>query len=193
MTGFHTRSEISKWSVKMKINIRRIASSAVVAAIYAALTMLLAPISYGNIQLRVSEAMCILPFFFPYLSWGLFAGCFISNLLSPIGLADAVFGSAATLAACIIIGYAGKKMAVKHVKAARLTACLAPVVTNGLVLGAVMAWVSSPEKIFFKMFAVYASEIAAGEAAVMFAIGLPLLIYFPRTTVFRMIADKNDK
>ena len=50
----------------MKVSVRKMALAAVVAAIYASLTMFLAPISYGPIQLRVSEILCILPFFFPF-------------------------------------------------------------------------------------------------------------------------------
>ena len=55
---------------------------AVVGALYAALTMLLAPISYGNLQFRISEALCVLPVFFPYTSVGLFLGCALANMIS---------------------------------------------------------------------------------------------------------------
>ena len=83
--------------MNMKFPVRKIAFSAVVAAVYAALTMLLAPISYGVLQFRISEVLCILPFFFPSTVWGLFIGCAISNILSTYGLLDVVMGSAATL------------------------------------------------------------------------------------------------
>ena len=57
----------------MHITTRKLAAAAVTGAAYAALTMLLAPISYGAIQCRVSEVLCILPFFIPCTAWGLFA------------------------------------------------------------------------------------------------------------------------
>lgn len=60
----------------------KLATAAVVGACYAVLTMILAPISYGAVQFRVSEALCILPFFMPCTAWGLFGGCIIANLLT---------------------------------------------------------------------------------------------------------------
>ena len=81
----------------MHITTRKLTAAAVTGAAYAALTMLLAPISYGAIQCRVSEVLCILPFFIPCTAWGLFAGCAIANLLSAAGIFDVVFGSLATL------------------------------------------------------------------------------------------------
>ena len=94
----------------MHITTRKLAAAAVTGAAYAALTMLLAPISYGAIQCRVSEVLCILPFFIPCTAWGLFAGCAIANLLSAAGIFDVVFGSLATLLAalcCFIPALAG--------------------------------------------------------------------------------------
>ena len=71
---------------------RSITAAAIVGAAYAALTMLLAPISYGAIQVRVSEALCILPYFLPCTAWGLFAGCAIANVLTG-NIFDIIFGS----------------------------------------------------------------------------------------------------
>ena len=88
----------------MHITTRKLAAAAVTGAAYAALTMLLAPISYGAIQCRVSEVLCILPFFIPCTAWGLFAGCAIANLLSAAGIFDVVFGSLATLLAALCTG-----------------------------------------------------------------------------------------
>ena len=85
----------------MKISTRKLASAAVVGAAYAALTLLLAPISFGLVQLRVSEALCILPAFLPCTAWGLWAGCAIANLAGGYGLPDIVFGSLATLGASL--------------------------------------------------------------------------------------------
>ena len=55
----------------MNSSVKNLASAAVVGSAYAALTMLLAPISFGLVQFRVSEALCILPAFLPSASWGL--------------------------------------------------------------------------------------------------------------------------
>jgi len=91
----------------VKIKTRSITETAVIAAIYAALTLALAPISFGPMQVRVSEAMCVLPFFTPAAVPGLFIGCLISNSLglvlgTSLGAMDIVVGSLATLAAAII-------------------------------------------------------------------------------------------
>ena len=85
----------------MKISVRKIAFSAALAAVYAALTMCTAFMSYGPIQFRLAEALNILPFFFPETVLGLFVGCIISNLISGYGIYDIVFGSLATLLAAV--------------------------------------------------------------------------------------------
>ena len=77
--------------------LRFVIESGIIAAVYAALTLLLAPISYGLIQVRVAEALCILPFFTPAAVPGLFIGCLIANAVGGLGVIDIVFGSLATL------------------------------------------------------------------------------------------------
>ena len=57
-----------------------LAEAAVIGAIYVVLTLLFAPLSYGEIQIRFSEALTILPFFTPAAIPGLFVGCIIANL-----------------------------------------------------------------------------------------------------------------
>ena len=87
----------------MRISVKDLASAAVVGAAYAALTMLLAPISFGLVQFRASEALCILPAFLPAASWGLWVGCALVNFMSGYGIPDIVFGSFATLMASLCI------------------------------------------------------------------------------------------
>lgn len=93
----------------MKISTRNLITAAVVGALYAVLTMVLAPISYGALQFRVSEVLCILPFFMPFTAWGLFVGCIVANLMSTAGVLDVVFGSLATLITCLCIAWCGKR------------------------------------------------------------------------------------
>jgi len=81
-----------------KINARYITQSAIIAALYVTLTLVFRPISFGPIQVRVAEALCILPFFTPAAVPGLFIGCLIGNGLgSNLGPMDVVLGSLATL------------------------------------------------------------------------------------------------
>ena len=77
--------------------VREITLGACIAALYVALTLAFAPISFGPVQLRVSEALCILPFFTPAAIPGLFIGCLIANFLGTAIMLDVIFGSLATL------------------------------------------------------------------------------------------------
>ena len=74
-----------------------IARAGMIAALYVVLTMLFAPISFKEVQVRISEALTILPLFTPAAIPGLFVGCLISNILGGCILWDIIFGSIATL------------------------------------------------------------------------------------------------
>ena len=71
--------------------------AAMFAAIYVVLTYVFAPFSFGEIQIRISEALTILPLFTPAAIPGLFIGCLIGNILGGAILPDIIFGSLATL------------------------------------------------------------------------------------------------
>ncbi|MDO4297311.1 MAG: QueT transporter family protein [Lachnospiraceae bacterium] len=71
--------------------------AAMIAAIYVVLTYLFAPFSFGEVQVRISEALTILPAFTPAAIPGLFVGCLIGNILGGAILPDIIFGSIATL------------------------------------------------------------------------------------------------
>lgn len=85
----------SRNSAKKKI--RYIAQAGLIAAMYVALTYVFQPISFGAVQVRIAEALTILPWFTPVAIPGLFAGCLLGNLLSGAMLPDIIFGSLATL------------------------------------------------------------------------------------------------
>ena len=74
-----------------------IAQAALIAALYVVLTMVFAPFSFREIQVRVSEALTILPAFTPAAVPGLFIGCLLANLLGGAAVPDVIFGSLATL------------------------------------------------------------------------------------------------
>lgn len=152
---------------------KRIAYAAVAGAAYAALTMLLAPISYGPIQFRVSECLCILPFFDPVFAAGLFVGCLIANLISAAGLLDIVFGSLATLLAALCTAALGRR---SRSWLSCVLGCGAPVIFNAAVVGAVLAATVAPaESSFGAAFALFAFQVGLGEAVVLFVLGLPLM------------------
>ncbi len=74
-----------------------LAQAAVIAGIYVALTYVFAPISFREIQVRVAEALSILPMFTPAAIPGLFVGCLLGNIAGGAAVPDVVFGSLATL------------------------------------------------------------------------------------------------
>ena len=78
-----------------------LAQGAVIAALYVVLTLVFAPISFGEVQLRVAEALTILPMFTTAAIPGLFVGCVIANLLGGAVIWDVIFGSLATLIGAI--------------------------------------------------------------------------------------------
>ena len=159
----------------MKMITRRIAQAAVAGAAYAALTAVLAPISYGPVQFRVSEVLCILPFFAPFTTWGLFIGCIIANLASPSGVLDVIFGSLATLGACLSIAAIGQRGAGAKSWLRIILACLMPAVWNGVIIGLVLMWTLTDTHFpqFSNVFWVFAGQVALGELAVMLVLGAP--------------------
>ena len=84
------------------MKLRTLALGGMVAALYAALTVLLAPLSYGPVQLRFSEGLTLLPYFLPEAVPGLAAGCLIANLFGGYGAVDVVVGTGATLLAGVL-------------------------------------------------------------------------------------------
>ena len=103
----------------------------VIAGLYIVATMSLPFLSYGSIQLRISEALTILPLFFPEAVVGLFIGCLISNILGN-GILDIVFGSLATLIAGILTCIVGKT--VKNTTLKFLLGAFPPVIINAIVV-----------------------------------------------------------
>ena len=85
-----------------KITTTHLTRAGVIAALYVAVTFIFASASFMPSQIRVSEALTLLPILFPEAILGLFLGCLISNILGPFGAADIVFGSLTTLTAAYI-------------------------------------------------------------------------------------------
>lgn len=150
--------------------VRSLVLSAMLAAIYAALTLALAPISFGPFQIRIAEALTVLPFLFPQAIWGLFTGCLLANIGGTLmgqslGLLDIIFGSLTTLAAAYMTSKC-KKMWI---------APLPPVLANALVIGALITFVYTPGA-GIASFPIFAGQVALGQTIACFGIGIPLLL-----------------
>ena len=123
----------------MNTRSKSVVYGATIAAMYTVLTLISSSLGLasGVIQVRISEALTILPFFSPYAIGGLFAGCFISNMITGCALWDTVFGSLATLIGAVFTFYCGK---LKFPKAKYL-APLGPIISNTLIIPPVLTYV----------------------------------------------------
>ena len=112
-------------------SVRKLVRCGVVAAIYVVLCMALQPLSYGAVQVRVAEALCLLPVFGAEYIAGVVLGCFLANLLGST-IVDVIFGTLATLLACLVT----YKLRDIRVKGLAIPASLPPVVFNMIIVGA---------------------------------------------------------
>jgi uncharacterized membrane protein len=136
-----------------------VARGGVIAAVYVALSVIFQPISYGLVQVRVAEALTLLPYLWVDAIPGLFVGCVIANIYGGFGILDVALGSLATLAAAALTKLAPNK----------ILAAASPVVINAVVVGGYLSYllnVPLPLSMFY---------VGFGEAVACFALGLPLL------------------
>ena len=112
------------------MSVKRLVRCAVIAAIYVVLCLVLQPFSYGAVQVRVAEALCLMPVFGAEYIFGVVLGCFLANLLGST-IVDVIFGTLATLLACI----ATYKLRNLRFKGLALAASLPPVVFNAVIIG----------------------------------------------------------
>lgn len=127
--------------------------AAVIAAIYVVLTCLFAPISFGPVQFRISEALCVLPYFTPAAIPGLFIGCLLGNFIGGAVIWDVIFGSLATL-----IGAAGSYLVRKN----RLLVCVPPVLANTIIVPWVLKFAYGVEDLLpYLMLTVGIGEVIA--------------------------------
>ena len=158
-----------------KFTTRDLTLAAVLAAVYAALTITLPVPQYGAVQIRFAEALTVLPFLFPAATPGLFVGCIIANLFSPFVL-DVVFGSIATLLACLWTSR----------MTSRWLAPLPPVLCNAVIVGAEIAWAETGiTPAFWTAFGFNAVTVGLGELIACYALGSLLLSAMPQVPYFR--------
>ena len=160
-----------------------LAQAAAIAALYAAVTLApgISAISFGPFQFRIAEALTILPALTFAAVPGLTLGCVLANgfgLLLGANIAgawDVLVGSAATLLAALC-SYALRNYCIKG---APVLAALPPVLFNGLIVGAELSLVLRLP------FWLTAGEVALGELAVVFLLGLPLAVLLKRAKILK--------
>lgn len=133
------------------ISVKLIAINAMIAGVYAALTLALSPIAYLEIQFRLSEVMVFLAFYNRKYIPGLVVGCLLANLPSPLGMMDICFGTVSTLLVCIAMYY------IKN----RYIAAIIGAIITGLIIGTELYYA------FTIPFVLNASYVFIGELIVL--------------------------
>ena len=157
-----SRPSTRKTKLKEKLNMKNNATNspvltlvygAAIAAIYVVLTMVFLPISFGPIQFRISELLCVLPYFTPAAIPGLFIGCLLANFLGGAAALDVIFGSIATL-----IGAVGSYLLRKN----RYLVSVPPILANMIIVPWVLRFAyGSEDMIWFSTITVGIGEILA--------------------------------
>ncbi|AWZ49197.1 QueT transporter family protein [Hathewaya limosa] len=156
---------------------KKIALVAILAAIYSVLTLALSFLSYGPIQFRLAEGLTVLPYFSPYAVWGLFIGCILSNIISPMGIPDLIFGSLATLIGAIITYYIGKS----NLKHKKLLAPLPAVIINAVIIGIMI------KILYVKDVPLYLNMlyVGIGQLLCCYGLGFPLINIIEKNSVIK--------
>ena len=164
--------------MKSKNSVIYLTRGALIAALYVVLTMLsaLVGLSSGVIQFRISEALCILPLFFPEAVPGLFIGCIIANLLSGAFFWDVVFGSLATL-----LGALGARACIKLPEKLRWLTGVPTVISNSVIVPPVLILVyGATDAYYFITFTVFLGEFVCAGVG-----GYLLYLMLKRTKINR--------
>jgi len=136
----------------MKTQVRELTTMAVIAALYVALCLAFAPISYGPVQFRVAEVLIVLPFYNKKYSFPIILGTFIANIFM-YGLADMIFGTCATAIICLIIIVCKNKIIIAPAAA----------IINGVIIGLMLKFIFNEPGAFWYIM----STVALGEFAVV--------------------------
>ena len=147
---------------------KKLTRTAIIAAIYAVITVAVAPLSYMGVQFRISEILVLLAIFDPLYIGGLTLGCLIANLLGPNGPMDVLFGTLATLISVYAIYLTGKL--IDNYKVKLFIASIWPTIFNGLIVG----WMLN--KLYGFPLILSMGQVALGELVVITCIGVPLFL-----------------
>lgn len=156
---------------------RNICISALIAALYTALTMAFQAISFGAIQFRISEALTLLPILFPQAVPGLTIGCLLSNLLGGANVYDIVFGTLATMMAAILTWRVRGNVWVR---------AFPPVLCNAVVIGLVLTYAYGIDTLWLNML-----TVGFGQAVVCYVLGVPMIKILEKQNITGNIGQKN--
>lgn len=157
--------------MKNQNSARHLVTAALIAALYTGLTYLSSAfgLAYASLQFRLSEALNILAAFTPAAIPGLTIGCVLSNIASPFGLLDIVFGALATFCSSLLI----RLIALKIKKGVTFLSILPPAILNALLVGfETVLFIEGSAS--FVAFVISATQVFLSEAIVCGLLGIPL-------------------
>ena len=154
----------------MKLSVKTMTIMAMVAAIYAVITVAQAAIGFGPIQFRVAESLNLLAFFNPIFAPAVLLGVFLANFFSPYGLVDIIVGTGASAIALFLI------LATKRLMNNLFIASLWPTVINALLIPLVFL-IYGGEGITMAAFLPFAASVAIGQFVVVTVLGYSLCRY----------------
>ncbi|MBQ6452413.1 MAG: QueT transporter family protein [Solobacterium sp.] len=167
------------------MNIKTFTKVAMIAAVYTVISLVLAPFSFGNIQVRIAEALTLLPLIYAPSIWGVTLGCFLTNLIgvlmgvNPTGVLDTVIGTSATLLAALCT-YKLRDVKFRDIP---VWSILMPVLFNMVFVGIELGFILFPESIVTGSI-ICGLEVAAGEL-ISVVIGWYIIKLLDRTGIFR--------
>ncbi|MEG1869525.1 MAG: QueT transporter family protein [Oscillospiraceae bacterium] len=175
----------------MKLTTRQLTTAALIAAMYATLTVALSPFSFGTAQVRIAEALTLLPIFSPVAIWGVTLGCALSNIIGVmtganiLGVLDVIFGTAATFIAAVL----SYKLRNVRFMGLPMLSTIPPIILNGLIVGGELTvliaggWNT-------KIFIIQSISVAVGEAVSCLIFGLVLVYALEKTGVSKILFGK---
>lgn len=151
---------------------RRLVRAAMIAAVYVALCLALAPLSFGTVQVRFAEVLTLLPVLCPEAILGVSLGCFLSNMVASAPV-DMVVGTAATLLAALV-SYKLRKVRFKGLP---LASALPPVLFNAFIVGIELTLLYSPANAPPTLYLINILTVGAGQLVSCMLLGV-LLVWF---------------
>ena len=134
--------------------LRQLAQAAIIAALYVALTVIFAPIGFGEVQVRIAEMLTILPIFTPAAIGGLFVGCILGNLFGGDIVVDVIFVSISTL-----IGAIGTYALINRQP---YIAVLPPIISNTIIVPLILRYAYHVDlPVWIMMLTVGAGEVVS--------------------------------
>ncbi len=178
-----------------KIGTRNLTQIALIAAIYAAITLLTFYMSFGTVQYRISEVLTILPLFTLNAVPGLTIGCFLANIIgffigvNPTGILDCIFGTCATLIASIITYYIGKSSK-KWIKVA--FGPFPAVILNAIIVGWEICRFFIGE-VTLELFLINAGLVGLGQLVVCYVMGIPVMLVLYKNNLYQKIFYRKSR